>query len=475
MILSWLPLLILVLFRFYHLDARPIHHDEAVNGWFVDGVFDRGYYIYDPENYHGPFYFYVLALFEKVFGRNISTLRLPAVIFGSLLTFSPLLFKRWLGPVASFVAVAALAVSPAMVFYSRYSIHETGFVLSCVLFYHQWLRIRESGPEWPRIVSLGVILGIMASLKENFVVFGAALGICEVAISLYEKKWTLPMNRIFWGRIAVSFAIAFAVIVIMYTGFFQDADGVAKFFRAFMKWSKTGSEGNGHQKPFGYWFELMAKFEWPALLGVFASFFLFFISGGFARYTVVLGLGLTLIYSIISYKTPWCILGLEFFLVLSFAVGFARTYQQQKWRIPLGLALILASIGLGARAYEVAYQNPDQDGHPYIYGQTYRDFMGPVNELLEKVRSRPEGIAKTRIIVLSSFTWPLPYLLGEIKQTGYYGESNAPAVMDADFLIIDEHLLPKYESRIQGQYRRTVVRSRQWASKVVFLEKVSSP
>ena len=72
MIVRLIPLLILVLFRFYDLGARPIHHDESVNGWFVDGILAKGFYSYDPQNYHGPFFFYILTLFEKIFGTSNS-------------------------------------------------------------------------------------------------------------------------------------------------------------------------------------------------------------------------------------------------------------------------------------------------------------------------------------------------------------------------------------------------------------------
>jgi predicted membrane-bound mannosyltransferase len=55
-----ITLLALIFFRFYDLNLRPIHHDESVNGWFVDGMFKNGFYNYDPNNYHGPLYFYFL-------------------------------------------------------------------------------------------------------------------------------------------------------------------------------------------------------------------------------------------------------------------------------------------------------------------------------------------------------------------------------------------------------------------------------
>ncbi len=483
MIRYLLPLILLVLFRFYGLELRPIHHDEAVNGWFVDGLFTRGYYIYDPENYHGPFFFYVLAFFEKVFGRSLASLRIPAVLFGIGLTFVPFAFRRWIGFRAAWIGAAALAVSPAMVFFSRYSIHETAFVLSCVLFVRVWLVVREPGAKVSIWALLGLVLGLMASLKENFVVFGGALFGAEAVTALQSRRLLIQFDRAFFRGLAVALAVAFVFIIVFFTGFFQDGQGVLKFFQAFLKWFDTGTKGNGHDKPFLYWVELMGRYEWPALLGLASSLVLPFLKTGFVRINAWIGIFLWLIYSLVAYKTPWC--GLSFFVFLAISFGVAtdeilmRLAPKKKGgsliaRNVLVSTMMLGAVYLGYKTVDVAYLHPDQDGHPYIYGQTYHDFLGPVNRILEDLRTRPEGFEKTRIQVLSAFTWPLPYLLGQVRQTGYYGESNAPAELNADYLLIDESLLPKFESRIKGNYQRETVRARQWASRMVFLTKVGN-
>src|ERR1700689_3136157 len=80
----WGILLTAFLFRFLFLDWKPPHFDEGINGWFVDQLISKGYYPYDPTNYHGPFHFYVLLLFKFLMGRNLWALRIPASIFGLL-------------------------------------------------------------------------------------------------------------------------------------------------------------------------------------------------------------------------------------------------------------------------------------------------------------------------------------------------------------------------------------------------------
>src|SRR5258705_4133922 len=44
--------------RFYKLDLKPLHHDEAVNGFFLMRLLKTGSYQYDPANFHGPALYY---------------------------------------------------------------------------------------------------------------------------------------------------------------------------------------------------------------------------------------------------------------------------------------------------------------------------------------------------------------------------------------------------------------------------------
>src|SRR5215467_16224381 len=60
--LSWTPwrgacvglLVVTAGLRLFDLSAKPLHHDEGVNGMFMTTLFRSGYYHYDPSNYHGP-------------------------------------------------------------------------------------------------------------------------------------------------------------------------------------------------------------------------------------------------------------------------------------------------------------------------------------------------------------------------------------------------------------------------------------
>ena len=126
-------LLLAALLRLWDLDIKPAHFDEGINGWFVDQMREAGFYRYDPENYHGPLYFYGLFVFLTLFGRNLWALRLPAVLSGIAAVCMTLRFGRFVGARAARFGALALALSPAGVFYGRYAIHEPWFVFALML------------------------------------------------------------------------------------------------------------------------------------------------------------------------------------------------------------------------------------------------------------------------------------------------------------------------------------------------------
>src|ERR1043165_1774157 len=116
--------------RLPQLDSRPLHNDEAVNAVKVTELWQHGCYAYDPDEYHGPALHYFSLPLLWLSGPKDSdqlagaTLRLVTVAFGAGLLLLLLLFADGLDRTALIWAGVLLAVSPAMVFYSRYFIHE---------------------------------------------------------------------------------------------------------------------------------------------------------------------------------------------------------------------------------------------------------------------------------------------------------------------------------------------------------------
>jgi uncharacterized protein (TIGR03663 family) len=114
--------------RFFWLELKPLHHDEGVNGYFLITLFRDGVYKYDPANYHGPDLYYLALAAAKMFGLNTVSVRGSVALFGVLTIVLAFFLRKYIGSVGSLAAALFLALSPGMVYISRYFIHEILFV-----------------------------------------------------------------------------------------------------------------------------------------------------------------------------------------------------------------------------------------------------------------------------------------------------------------------------------------------------------
>ncbi len=114
--------------RFWQLELKPLHHDEGVNSFFLTTLFRDGVYKYDPANYHGPDLYYFSLAAAKMFGLNTISIRGSVAIFGVLTVVLCFFLKDYIGKIGSLAAALFVALSPGMVYISRYFIHEMLFV-----------------------------------------------------------------------------------------------------------------------------------------------------------------------------------------------------------------------------------------------------------------------------------------------------------------------------------------------------------
>ncbi len=119
---------IAVFWRFWQLELKPLHHDEGVNAFFLTTLFREGIYKYDPANYHGPDLYYFALAACKMFGLNTISIRGSVAIFGVLTVVLAFFLKDYIGRIGSLTAGLFIALSPGMVYISRYFIHEISFV-----------------------------------------------------------------------------------------------------------------------------------------------------------------------------------------------------------------------------------------------------------------------------------------------------------------------------------------------------------
>ncbi len=158
--------------RFWDLGARALHHDESIHArWAWD--FAQGVYTHDPT-FHGPF-LYVVQAFTFLVGNATDYIsRISPALFGMAVVAVPLAMRRWLGPAGAFSAVAFLAFSPTLVYYSRFlrmDIYVAFFFLLMVV--AMWSYLRDGRSRW--LMLFAVALSLAFSTKEIAFIFIAFL------------------------------------------------------------------------------------------------------------------------------------------------------------------------------------------------------------------------------------------------------------------------------------------------------------
>ncbi len=158
-------------FRLPWLAWRPMHADEANQAVKAgDELWDQGRYRYDPFEHHGPSLYYLTL--PSLYLRGVTDFahsteadyRIVPVVFGAGLILLLFLVTDGLGLPAALVAGLLIAISPAMVFYSRYYIQEmllvffTFAAIGCA-----WRYIRNPRLGWA--VATGACFGLMHATK----------------------------------------------------------------------------------------------------------------------------------------------------------------------------------------------------------------------------------------------------------------------------------------------------------------------
>jgi uncharacterized protein (TIGR03663 family) len=170
-IASGVILLVAALLRVYDLNLVPLHHDEGVNGFFLQRLVKEGFYHYDPANYHGPtlYYFTLISTSLNSFfhghnGLSTVAVRLVPAFFGVATIWLVLCLRAYIGSMAALVAAALLALSPGAVYMSRYFIHESLFVFFTLGVVVAWLKYYDGATTEEPNERFGLAVVVSAAL-----------------------------------------------------------------------------------------------------------------------------------------------------------------------------------------------------------------------------------------------------------------------------------------------------------------------
>lgn len=472
---TWLVAAALVLvlaafLRLYQLEARPPHHDEGVNGWMAENVVREGYYRYDPTNYHGPSYFYALAASREVFGFGLWQLRLPGALAGIALCMLPLLLRRRLGTTPALGACALLAVSPSLVFYARYAIHETWLAALCMAAGVSVLRWADGGrPRW--ILAAATAMALAIATKETTIIFLGVSGAWlagEIAVaSIRERAFVVLGRAVTWSwRIpvlaAAVVALVAAVHVLLFTGFLQQpgsmTEQLERSLRAYFVWSDRGTAHTGHAKDACYYVHLGIRYELAlyvlAAVGLVSGFRSLWIRG-----PGIVGFGMFAAYSLVAYKMPWLPIGWLVLLAVPAGQGIVvlgRVLADElSRRAGARTALVLALMPALAITARSSFERPGDRRESLAYVHTDADFR----RWYGHIQAGARVLGRDRVVVAIDHpaVWPMPWVLAPFPLTRWAAHG------DEDVMVVGKSRTAAVERRLSHRYLRREYRVRDGA------------
>ena len=266
---KWLTIAAVVLitagafaFREPKLTLRVFHQDEAIHCYRLAEIREDGVYKYIPSEYHGPtlnyFTFPVLWVTRANTWLDATEwhYRMVTVLFGTALVLSMLLLRDALGNVGTIFAALLVAVSPAMVFYSRYYIQEMLLVFFTSIAIGAAWRWSRSG-RWGWLVILGAAIGFMHGTKETFILnlFAAALGMAGAWVMTRGVKLSDVLRPRVW---VITLLTAAVVSMVLFSSFFHYWRGVVDSILTYKVYFSRGAGVNtDHVHEWWYYFQVL--------------------------------------------------------------------------------------------------------------------------------------------------------------------------------------------------------------------------
>ncbi len=481
---SFLFLVILALglgsfYRFPGLERRPMHTDEAILAVKLSDFWQTGHFQYDPKDFHGPALHQVSWLWGKVAGWGDpmtwteSDLRLVCVLCGMGLLLVTLLFADALGRFGTAMAMLMCAVSPMMVFYSRYFIMEMLLVLLVALMLGCFWRYSQNGTRLWLLLG-GCALGFQHATKETFVLnVGAAVAGWAVARVLVGEFQPRKGNGLSLGPARLKgrparpwlwvLVPALLISVAAFSGLFRDWTAVKDSALTYLNYLER-SGGSGHEKPWHYYLSLIfwrkdtlvwseAMIGGLAVIGMIYSIVGEFKNTGRQAFLVFLSVYALVLfagYSLLSYKTPWSILSGQYALTLLAGLGAGAVWSGISNRF----FRLLWSFALTVGLYHLCYQTMLAIGNyradqrnPYVYSHTSTDLLRLVAEVQKVAAERGEDFQAQ--VINRDAGWPLPWYLRTLSRVGY--QTTVPEELFAPVIIADADLQPLVQAQLAGR------------------------
>jgi len=472
--------LLALFLRVWDLDRRPMHHDEANQAVRTGILLETGVYRYDPEDHHGPSLYYLsLPLVRLAAGRDFSAtnevvFRMLPALFGVAMIPLLLGLRGALSFGALALAALFIAVSPAMVFYSRFYIQEmllVFFMLAAIVSGWRYL-VR---PSTGRAVLTGAFIGLMFATKETSVLAYTAAAVALLVVGLSDRSAARELlSRIKWRHLGWALLAGFGIASLLFTSFLTHPSGLVDVVKSFEIYLSRGLGNSLHIHPWYFYLKpLFHQHEgrgphWTettililALIGIALAIRRPDPAAGnphFVRFLAVYTVVLTLLYALIPHKTPWNLL--PFLAAMTLLAGFAAAALLNRVRGAWVRTLIGALLAVGIThltwlSVQANFRYFADPVNPYVYSHTTADFLNLIDRIEQIAAVSPEGRAMLIEVVADPYSmWPLPWYLRRFPNVGYWEDPRqvpkdpVPAV-----LITTPELEPELSERLASGFQ----------------------
>ncbi|MBT3378591.1 MAG: TIGR03663 family protein [Lentisphaerae bacterium] len=434
--------------RTVNLPDRPMHNDEANQAYKFGQLLDSGVYAYDPVDHHGPTLYYLTLPVAWLSGRHTfaetdeATVRIVPVLFGVALILLLWAMAGELGWWAALTAGLLTAVSPAMVFYSSFYVQEmllvffTSAALLC-----GWRYAKR--PNWAWAAGFGLSIGLMHATKETCVLayaaMAGALGVLAAADQEFRREWRTVLQP---KHLGTAVGCTIVISLLFFSSFLTHARGPVDSVLTYLNYlgRAGGAEHHQHPSPL-YYVHMLAWTRYPggtvwsegailvlALVGGVAAWCrrtqAVLTNPRLSRFLSAYALLLMVIYSLIPYKTPWCMLSFLAGLILLAGIGteaLLRLCRPTWGRVAIAVALAGALFHLGTQARRATGRYRADPRNPYVYAHTGTDFMKLVQRIEDVQACDTAGRAlPIHVIAPADQQWPLPFYLRRYPNLGFW-------------------------------------------------------
>ena len=181
--------------RLWELDGRAIHYDEGLHIHYAWRLAAGDGYSHSPWM-HGPFQVEMTALVFKLLPDTDFTARLAYALFGSALVALPYFLRPYLGRTAAVATSILLALSPSMLYFSRFGRNDILMAFWAVaLLALMWRYLNEGKNRYLYMAS--AVLALAFATKETSYIIVAIFAAAMLLMSLTDLvPWVLGRAKL---------------------------------------------------------------------------------------------------------------------------------------------------------------------------------------------------------------------------------------------------------------------------------------